>query len=77
VDVNVVAGGHHLVQAADVIAVLMAGDGVVEAGGRLDADGPEVRHDAAGAHAGVPGLEQDGGAAGPLTRTELPQPTLM
>ena len=56
---DVVAGVHHLIHAADVVAVLVAGDGVVEAVRGLDADALEVRDDVAGALAGVAGLASE------------------
>ena len=49
------------VEAADVIAVLMAADHVIDSVRRLHADRLEVRHHVLSPHPGIARLEQDGG----------------
>src|SRR5439155_23491346 len=61
-DPDVVAGLDHLVHTADVVAVLVPGDGVVDARRGRKADRLQVGDDLAGPLAGVAGFEQHGGA---------------
>ena len=61
---DVVAGVDDLIESADVIAMLMSADHVIEAVRRLHADRLEVRDDVLRPHAGVAALEKDGDAGG-------------
>ena len=65
-DADLVARVDHLVETAEVIAVLMADDGVVEARGRRDSDGREVGDDPGHSPSGFSGLEEDRGSVRPF-----------
>lgn len=61
---HVVAGVDDLVEAPDVIAVLVAGDHVVEAARGVDPEGLQIGHDVVRAHPGLPALEENGRSVG-------------
>jgi len=64
--VHVVPGVDHFIETADVIAMLMARDDVVEPVSGLNPDRLQVGHDAIRPHAGIAAVEKDGRPAGPF-----------
>src|SRR5262249_51131881 len=63
---DVVSSIDHLVQSADVIAMLVAADHVIEPVGRLNSDGQKIGYDPALPHTRVSRLQQHGCAVRPF-----------